>query len=159
MKKGETVSGMERVGSKESMVGVIGCGCQDRDGVAGSPEVAYNAVEMAGVEGWRSIVERVFDTTRGQLLMRPAGLFRTVGRISSSGLYALARFRILIKGQVGTHGQRRFSKVTYRGSWLDEGTLFPPVMTKSSEPTSVGASDSIEYGSSSSGGGLLPLMN
>ena len=63
----------------------------------------------------------------------------------------------LIKGKVRIRSIVK--NVAYRGSWLDEGTLFPPNITKSSESTSVGTSDSTENVSLSSGGGLLPLMN
>ena len=91
---------MERAELKESTVGMVGCGFQDdscRDGVAGSPGVEYNIVEVVGVEDRRPIVGPVFDTTCGQLPTRPAGLLQTVGRTSSSRLYALVRFRLLDK--------------------------------------------------------------
>ena len=89
LKKGVTASGAERVELNEFQD--EGC-C---DGVAGSTGVEYDAVEVVGVEDRRPNIGPVFDTTRGQLPTRPAGLLRTVGRMSSSGLYALARFRLL----------------------------------------------------------------
>ena len=118
--KGVTASSADIVGSKESALGMIGdgCGCQDivepkestlgmtgdrcgcqeevdGNGVAGSVWVERNGVDGVRGEGWRWAAGVVFAKTRGQLLTRPEGLLRTVGRTSLNELCVLVRFKVL----------------------------------------------------------------
>jgi len=70
------VSGEDINESKESAFGMTGdgCGCQKGVGVAGSTWVEDNGIDSIRGETWRWVAGPVFDRTRGQLLMRPAGL-------------------------------------------------------------------------------------
>ena len=77
----------------------IDCGCHDRVRVAGSARVEDDSDNVDGDRGEtrRWVAGPVLDRTRGQLLTRPAGLLRTVGRTSLNELYVLVRFKLLDK--------------------------------------------------------------
>jgi hypothetical protein len=95
-----TVSTADRIGLKESMFGATGNDCSCQEGVNGDAvECAWledDATDRVEVEERRPMAG-LFAKTWDQLLMRPDGLLRIVGRTSSDGSYALVRFKRLDK--------------------------------------------------------------
>ena len=74
----------------------VDCSRQKGVGVAGSIWVEDDGVNgVRGKTRQRLVAGPVLDRTRGQLLTRPDGLLRAVGRISLNEAYALVRFKLL----------------------------------------------------------------